>query len=187
MGCRGDCGAAFRAVLLVLFLLVLSQAAWMAAAGNAFAQSAEEIARRNIAAFRSTFDPEAIKAAGLTQAQAEKMRKIYAFQISNDYTARRLLKTAEFTDLGREYYKMWFQEGDGLIRQVISKAKGRMSGYSSEVLELMAGLDEKTQAIAVYVYVDGMTHEEAAEVAQVSDRLKNPDAYYGHGLRFGSH
>lgn len=39
-----------------------------------------------------------------------------------------------------------------------------------EVLELLDGLDERTQAIAVYVHVDGMTHEEAAEVAQVSDR-----------------
>jgi RNA polymerase sigma-70 factor (ECF subfamily) len=39
-----------------------------------------------------------------------------------------------------------------------------------EVLELLDGLDERAQAIAVYVYVDGMTHEEAAEVAQVSDR-----------------
>jgi RNA polymerase sigma-70 factor (ECF subfamily) len=39
-----------------------------------------------------------------------------------------------------------------------------------EVLELLAGLDARTQAIAVYVHVDGMTHEEAAEVAQVSDR-----------------
>jgi hypothetical protein len=96
----------------------------MAAAGDAFAQSAEEIARRNIAAFQSTFDPQKVKAPGLTQAQAERMRKIYAFQISNDYTARRLLKTAEFSDLGREYYKMWFQEGDGLIRQVIGRAKG---------------------------------------------------------------
>jgi RNA polymerase sigma-70 factor (ECF subfamily) len=39
-----------------------------------------------------------------------------------------------------------------------------------EVLELLEGLDERAQAIAVYVYVDGMTHEEAAEVAQVTDR-----------------
>jgi RNA polymerase sigma-70 factor (ECF subfamily) len=41
---------------------------------------------------------------------------------------------------------------------------------ASEVLELLTGLDERTQAIAVYVHVDGMTHAEAAEVAQVSDR-----------------
>ncbi|HEX7509223.1 MAG TPA: RNA polymerase sigma factor [Polyangia bacterium] len=41
---------------------------------------------------------------------------------------------------------------------------------SHEVLELLDGLDERTQAIAIYVYVDGMTHEEAAEVAQVTDR-----------------
>ena len=39
-----------------------------------------------------------------------------------------------------------------------------------EVLELLEGLDERAQAIAIYVHVDGMTHEEAAEVAQVTDR-----------------
>jgi RNA polymerase sigma factor (sigma-70 family) len=41
---------------------------------------------------------------------------------------------------------------------------------SWEVLELLDGLDERTQAIAIYVHVDEMTHEEAAEVAQVTDR-----------------
>jgi RNA polymerase sigma-70 factor (ECF subfamily) len=34
----------------------------------------------------------------------------------------------------------------------------------------LAGLDERTQAIAIYVIVDGMTHAEAAEVAGVTDR-----------------
>jgi RNA polymerase sigma-70 factor, ECF subfamily len=38
------------------------------------------------------------------------------------------------------------------------------------VLDLLAGLDERTQSIAVYVYLDGMTQTEAAEVAGVSDR-----------------
>jgi RNA polymerase sigma-70 factor (ECF subfamily) len=36
--------------------------------------------------------------------------------------------------------------------------------------DLMSELDERTQAIVVYVYLDGMTHAEAAEVAQVTDR-----------------
>ena len=36
--------------------------------------------------------------------------------------------------------------------------------------DLLRDLDERTQAIVVYVYIDGMTHAEAAEVAQVSDR-----------------
>lgn len=54
-----------------------------------------------------------------------------------------------------------------------------------EVLELLHGLDERTQAIAVYVHVDGMTHEEAAEVAQVSDRtVRNCLARFAqHGRR----
>jgi RNA polymerase sigma-70 factor, ECF subfamily len=41
---------------------------------------------------------------------------------------------------------------------------------SLEVLQLLDGLDERTQAVAIYVHVDGMTHDEAALVAQVSDR-----------------
>jgi RNA polymerase sigma-70 factor, ECF subfamily len=38
------------------------------------------------------------------------------------------------------------------------------------VASALAGLDERTQAIAIYVIVDGMTHAEAAEVAGVTDR-----------------
>ena len=54
-----------------------------------------------------------------------------------------------------------------------------------EVLELLAGLDEETQAIAVYVHVDGMTHQEAAEVAQVSERTvrKRLTRFAEHGRR----
>lgn len=36
--------------------------------------------------------------------------------------------------------------------------------------DLLRDLDERTQAIVIYVHVDGMTQTEAAEVAQVSDR-----------------
>jgi RNA polymerase sigma-70 factor (ECF subfamily) len=36
--------------------------------------------------------------------------------------------------------------------------------------DLLSDLDERTQAIVVYVHVDGMTQAEAAEVAQVTDR-----------------
>jgi len=36
--------------------------------------------------------------------------------------------------------------------------------------DLLRDLDERTQAIVVYVHLDGMTHAEAAEVAQVTDR-----------------
>jgi RNA polymerase sigma-70 factor (ECF subfamily) len=38
------------------------------------------------------------------------------------------------------------------------------------VWELLTGLDARTQAIAVYVHLDGMTQAEAAEVEGVSDR-----------------
>ncbi|HLK89748.1 MAG TPA: RNA polymerase sigma factor [Polyangia bacterium] len=36
--------------------------------------------------------------------------------------------------------------------------------------DLLAGLDDRTQAIVIYVHLDGMTQAEAAEVAGVSDR-----------------
>jgi RNA polymerase sigma-70 factor (ECF subfamily) len=36
--------------------------------------------------------------------------------------------------------------------------------------EVLRGLDRRTQELAVYVLVDGMTHAEAAEVAGVSER-----------------
>ena len=36
--------------------------------------------------------------------------------------------------------------------------------------DLLAGLGERTQAVVVYVHLDGMTQAEAAEVAGVSDR-----------------
>ena len=34
----------------------------------------------------------------------------------------------------------------------------------------LTGLDRRTQAVVVYVYIDGMTQLEAAEMAEVSDR-----------------
>ena len=39
-----------------------------------------------------------------------------------------------------------------------------------EVMDILRGLDERTQAIAIYVYLDGMTHTEAADLLGVSDR-----------------
>jgi len=36
--------------------------------------------------------------------------------------------------------------------------------------ELLDGVDQRTRQLAIYVFVDGMSHAEAAEVAQVSER-----------------
>lgn len=174
---RSGSGTGFRTVLFALFLFVLSQAALMMAVDGARAQSADEIARRNIASFKSTFDPEMVKAAGLTQSQAEQMRKIYAFQISNDYTARRLLKTAEFEGLGREYYKMWFQDGDGLIRQVIGRAKGKMSGYSPEVLDLIEVIQNETSRTAMKAPMDfdvGILTRTKEQARDVLEKIGGP-------------
>lgn len=38
------------------------------------------------------------------------------------------------------------------------------------IARILGGLDLRSQELAVYVYVDGMTHAEAAEVAGVSER-----------------
>jgi RNA polymerase sigma-70 factor (ECF subfamily) len=54
-----------------------------------------------------------------------------------------------------------------------------------QILDLLRGLDERTQAIAIYVYVDGMTQLEAAQLAQVTDRtVRNCLArFVAHGKR----
>jgi RNA polymerase sigma-70 factor, ECF subfamily len=39
-----------------------------------------------------------------------------------------------------------------------------------QVMAALEGLDARTQAVAIHVYVDGMTHAEVAEVAGVTDR-----------------
>ena len=51
-----------------------------------------------------------------------------------------------------------------------SSSSGAANPARRGLRDLLADLDERTQAIVVYVYVDGMTHAEAAEVAQVTDR-----------------
>jgi RNA polymerase sigma-70 factor (ECF subfamily) len=43
-------------------------------------------------------------------------------------------------------------------------------GTRRGVEDMLRGLDPRTQAIVVYVYLDGMTQAEAAEVARVSER-----------------
>jgi RNA polymerase sigma-70 factor (ECF subfamily) len=54
-----------------------------------------------------------------------------------------------------------------------------------QIVDLLRGLDERTQAIAIYVYVDGMTQVEAAQLAQVTDRtVRNCLArFVAHGKR----
>ena len=54
-----------------------------------------------------------------------------------------------------------------------------------QIVDLLRGLDERTQAIAIYVYVDGMTQLEAAQLAQVTDRtVRNCLArFVAHGKR----
>ena len=49
-------------------------------------------------------------------------------------------------------------------------ADGTDPGPARQLRELLRDLDERTQAIVIYVHVDGMTQAEAAEVAQVTDR-----------------
>jgi len=56
-------------------------------------------------------------------------------------------------------------------RQLASAAPIATDAPEARLLwDVLRDLDERTQAIVVYVYIDGMTHVEAAEVAQVTDR-----------------
>src|SRR5204863_6032176 len=65
---------------------------------------------------------------------------------------------------------------DGNFRREADRRLAPASPAATEPAEtrllwdLLHDLDERTQAIVVYVYIDGMTQAEAAEVAQVTDR-----------------
>jgi RNA polymerase sigma-70 factor (ECF subfamily) len=67
---------------------------------------------------------------------------------------------------------------DGKLRVRADRDAARLSPTTAApdgparraVWDLLAGLAERTQAIVIYVYLDGMTHAEAAEVARVTDR-----------------
>jgi RNA polymerase sigma-70 factor, ECF subfamily len=76
------------------------------------------------------------------------------------------------------------REHDAALAHTSSGAVDGPSGVG-QVVELLRGLDERTQAIAIYVYVDGMTQQEAAELAQVTDRtVRNCLArFVAHGRR----
>jgi RNA polymerase sigma-70 factor (ECF subfamily) len=65
---------------------------------------------------------------------------------------------------------------DGKLRREADREVAAASPAAADAPEtrllwdLLRDLDERTQAIVIYVHLDGMTHAEAAEVAQVSDR-----------------
>jgi RNA polymerase sigma-70 factor (ECF subfamily) len=67
---------------------------------------------------------------------------------------------------------------DGKLRGLADRDAARQAPTASApegpsrrgLWDLLAGLGERTQAIVVFVHIDGMTHAEAAEVAGVSDR-----------------
>ena len=58
-------------------------------------------------------------------------------------------------------------DGDGAAAEPARQPEADARQLTAEVLR---GLDRRTQELAVYVLVDGMTHAEAAEVAGVSER-----------------
>jgi RNA polymerase sigma-70 factor (ECF subfamily) len=65
--------------------------------------------------------------------------------------------------------------GEVDVAQVAAEIDPLDSGEQRAAMRLltfrvMGGLDRRVQEIAVYIFVDGMTHAEAAEVARVSER-----------------
>jgi RNA polymerase sigma-70 factor (ECF subfamily) len=69
---------------------------------------------------------------------------------------------------------------DGIAREFAPEGPSRRF-----VIELLDGLDARTQLLVVYVYLDGMTQAEAAAVAGVSDRTvrKCLARFLRHGRR----
>lgn len=133
--------------------------------------SALALARERIAAFQATFAPDFARLNGLTPEQALNLRKARAFEISGDYAARRLLKTPEFAgDVGKEYFKVWFNEGDGLIHTIITRAKGRMGGYPQDILDLITVIQNEKSKLDMKAPMDfdvgilSKTREEAVDI-----------------------
>lgn len=149
--------------------------------GSQLISPVEEIARQKIAAFEATFDPNFARAAGLTPAQVDALRKVRAFEISSDYTARRLLKTSEFSDLGKEYFKTWFDGSDGLIHRIIARAKGKikMTGYSSDILDLIQVIQNEKSKISMKAPMDfdvGILTKTREEAVRIMKKLGGPAA-----------
>lgn len=85
---------------------------------------------------------------------------------------------------GRELLAWLYRVGTNLCLNLHRSHKVRLLAHAAEVaeersigpvdprgaLDLLSGLDERTQAVAIYVYIDGMTQAEAAAVAGVTDR-----------------
>lgn len=81
---------------------------------------------------------------------------------------------------------------DARVRRAFEQEQPPQEGAAAEephmaalARALLCGLDERTQAIVVYVYLDGMTQAEAAAVAGVTDRtVRNClSRFLAHGRR----
>jgi len=62
------------------------------------------------------------------------------------------------------------QDAHASLQFSLPSKSGADPTSARDVLDLLRGLDERTQSVAIYVHVDGMTHKEAADVLQVTDR-----------------
>ncbi|HEY0714030.1 MAG TPA: RNA polymerase sigma factor [Polyangia bacterium] len=67
----------------------------------------------------------------------------------------------------------------------VSAARVEGQAAATKIMNALQGLDSRAQAVAIYVYVDGMTHAEVAEVMGVTDRtVRNCLArFLAHGRR----
>jgi hypothetical protein len=176
-----------RLILFVIFILGPVLASTLpAVAGSLIDLTPEQLARRKIASFQASFDPEIVaklKAQGLSEEAILMQRKIYAFELSNDYYARRLLKTPEFQELGKEYFKSWFEGGEGLAHRIIARAKVKLGGtYSDEVLNLIQIIQNQASRDAMKAPMDfdmGILTGSREEARKVLDMLGGPGGIKG--------
>lgn len=138
----------------------------------------EQLARQRIR------DLERAAAAGDT-----RRVQILAFEISSDYRARRLLETPEFEDIGRLYFDSWFEQGDGLIHDVISRAKRRLAAeltegglarkYPDEILELIEVVQNEQSRLLKQAPMDfeiGILTRTRDQAVDILHRLGGPSA-----------
>lgn len=113
------------AFLLMLGTLVSAQG-WADTASD-------QASRALLQMFASETDPRGI----------EKL----AMMISDNYSARKLLKTPQYKALGQKYFEAWLGNGN-MAQRMLAKAKSRMGHYPKDVLDRVQLISNEASRLA---------------------------------------
>lgn len=123
----------FLAGLMVLLLCGF----WSFATGSAAAQSQEAAYLSHLKNVQKAQQLLTRFQLIVEQGNLLEMRRL-AFDISQNYEARLLLKKEQYQSLGETYHKLWLNPEDGLIQRVISRTREKLknAGYPDFVQDL---------------------------------------------------